>query len=651
MRLTQLPLAITILIASLVVGLRADAQSHPPLRKNPPPSQRPMAKGPAFFMDAKNGDDKNDGSRKAPWRTVRHSLTRLKAGDTLYLFGGTYYENVYLALVGRKDAVITIRSLPGEQAILDGSLREFFEAPATAWEPNPKGAKGEYRSSKRYPNLRDVLGSFGDSMIGLQTYHHAQDFRSDNEKVDWEDWKRPAETDIKPLYCGPGLWYDRATGTIHSRLAHTHLPEPVPNYRGPDDPRKLPLIVTPFHSVTLHMDHARHVVLQDLVIRGGGYRTVVIDHGVDVEFDNVTVWCGTYGIVADATGPFFFFRSALYGNVAPWTFRTDGSKRDYPGRPHRNISRLNTHALLEIDSGRESSVYATPQNDRWEIAHSEFTDAHDGPYLGGINVRFHHNLLDNFQDDGLYLSPMYHRHRLEKTDPEIHIYQNVFRQMLTALAFGGPETTTRDKIFIYRNLIELRAPVPTGRPTAQRPEPAYSTGKVIGDHGSPPWPALNIYHNTFISGGNRQADMATFAGTRAAHPRRVFNNLFYHLDRLPAYWPPSAAGNVIADGNLFWAAEDQKKGDAKFFAKFRASADFELSKKIYPHGSSTHCLVADPLFLKAEAGDYRLQKGSRAVDAGAAVPAEWPDPMRALDKGRLDIGAFPLGSERWLMGR
>ena len=64
------------------------------------------------------------------------------------------------------------------------------------------------------------------------------------------------------------------------------------------------------------------------VIRGGGYDTVVLQQGTDVEFDNVTVWCGTYGIRAAGTQKLKFHRSALYGNVAPWTFRSDGSKRD-----------------------------------------------------------------------------------------------------------------------------------------------------------------------------------------------------------------------------------------------------------------------------------------------------------------------------------
>src|SRR5262249_18311844 len=216
--------------------------------------KRPLAGGPARYVDARRGDDRNPGTSAAPWRTLRHALRTLKPGDTLYLRGGVYHENVYCALAGRKGAPITVRPYPGEQAILDGGLREFLESPADAWETHPRGGRGEYRSKKAYPNLRDVVGAFADSMIGLQTYYHAKDLRAPGEKVDWEDWDRPGESDWKPLYCGPGLWYDPETGRIHARLAHTHLPKPVANYEGETDPRKLPLVVAPFRSVVLHLD-------------------------------------------------------------------------------------------------------------------------------------------------------------------------------------------------------------------------------------------------------------------------------------------------------------------------------------------------------------------------------------------------------------
>lgn len=631
-----LPASILLLLAGLHACLGARLQADEPPRPLPPEGLR--------FVDPAQGADEHAGTLAAPWRTVGHALTQLSPGETLCLRAGVYYERLRISLAGRAAAPITIRGYPGERAVLDGGWREFAESPAEAWRPASDGAAGEYESVQRYPNVREVLGSFQDSGIGLQTYYHSQDLRATNELVDWEDWDQQDATDIRPLYCGPGIWYDHGSGRIRARLASTHLPAPLPNYQGESDPRRVPLSLAPFHAIPLHVDGGAHLRLQDLEIRGAGYTAVLLEQAEDIEFDRVRIRSGAYGIRAQGTGPLRLTYCQLQGNVAPWTFRSDGSKRDYPGRPHRNISRLNTHALIEIDAGRESSVYAFPQNDAWELDHCEFTDAHDAVYLGAINVRFHHNLVANMQDDGLYLSPMYQRHRLDGRDPRIEVTENTFRGVLTAIAFGGPEPGTHDQVFIARNVFDLRRPIPTGRPTARVAEPALHHGKVIGDHGSPPWPAIAFYHNTVLSREPaRDAAMATTGASREGHPRRVLNNIFLHEARLPALSPLDAERDVAADGNLYWSLADIGPG-AKLFDRFRASPQFEASRKLLPDGSTTHSLVADPrLRSLADDGalDVGLVDGSPAIDAGVPIPDDWPDPLRDADPGAPDIGAHP----------
>ncbi|MCI0357277.1 MAG: right-handed parallel beta-helix repeat-containing protein [Planctomycetaceae bacterium] len=622
-------------LASLV-PLTGRAQSHPPLRQAPAPSMRPLSEGNHYFIDDAKGDDAAAGSAQMPWKTIARGLVQLRAGDTLVLRGGVYYERLYVALAGEQDRPITIRSYPGEQAIIDGSFREFTERPSDSWQPASGGANDEFASQQSYPNERDVVGSFGDSLIGLQTYYHAQDLRAASELVDWEDWNRQAETDIKPLYCGPGLWLNRQTGRIHCRLAHTHLPQPVANYQGSIDPRQVPLVIAAFDAVPLTLDGCQHVRLADLVIRGAGYTSIVVQQCRHVEIDNCTVWCGTYGLRISGTEDFRLTSSRLYGSVAPWTFRSDASKRDYPGRPHRNISRLNTHALIEIDSGRESSVFATPQNDRWEIAHCHFADAHDGVYLGAINVRFHDNTIENLQDDGVYLSPMYMRHRLDKTDPQIHIIANTFRQLLTPLAFGGDRPETGDQVFIARNLFDMRAAVLTGRPSTKNAAAGTSSGKPLGDHGSPPWAAMNIYHNTFVMAEPaRDVAMNALASNGAGHPRRVFNNLFIHLDRLPAFIPPQSEHNVISDGNWYWSPRAEPAQLDALFTRFRKSEQFTKSQAQYPPGWETKSRTGDP---RVKADSFIPEAGSPLLDAGVAIPPDWPDPLRDKDRGTPDIG-------------
>lgn len=497
-------------------------QSHPAMRPLPQPSDRPLAKGPAMAVDAERGDDGADGSLESPWKTIRHALQQISAGDTLYLRKGTYYEHVYCAVAGTAEKPITIRAYPGELAVIDGSFREFFEHPADAWEPFAGPAAGEYRSTKTYKNLRNIHGRFGDSMVGLQVYYHIEDLRGER-------------------YVGPGIWYNRETGRIHVRLAHYEASELVrartpltlkylphrlhhlESYRGETDPRKLPLIIAPFHSVPLLVDRAQHVRFQDLVIRGGGYDAVDLRHGELLEFDNVTIYAGAYGLRARNTGPMKMHDSAIYGSVPPWSTRGETSLRERPWESKgRNLTRLNTHALIIPAAGDEYSVYYFPHNHLWEISHCEFADAHDGVYTGDIDgLKFHHNYLHNFQDDGIYLSSF--RQLYYPQHGPRQFYQNVISGCIMSFAFGGDARLSSD-VHVYRNILDAAA--------------------VVSDHGSPPWESMRWYHNTILA--NPRFILSSRTGGR---PWQVFNNLLL-VGKQTEGKPQEGAewgGNVAAD--------------------------------------------------------------------------------------------------------
>ena len=667
------PWATLFVVASLTLSdLPAQEKfSTPPLVKLPTASERPRGEGPAKFVDAAKGDDQADGSEAKPWRTIMRALADLKAGETLYLRGGVYFENVRCAVSGKPDAPIVIRSYPGELATIDGSYSEFELNPAASWE-SVEGTKDEYRSTKTYGNIRYAMGSFGDSFVGLNTYYHRIDLTAEGEE--WVTIDNPApptpikgraKPDILPVYCGPGLWYDPDSKRIHARLAHTHLAN-RPNYTGPTDPRQVPLIVTPSYSIPLHLEGSNHVRVQDLCIRGGGHDTVLLEQCNDIQFDNLTVWCGADGIRAIGLRDFKLTHSGIYGNVPPWTFRTDTSLRARPGSGTRDVTRLNTHAMLVPGAQRESDVYAFPQNDNWEIAYNTFADGHDGVYLGGLNLRFHHNLIERTQDDGIYLSPMYASY--SQAPYEIHVYQNVLRDCLTALAFGGPEQRNTDRVFIYRNLLQLNTQVATGRPTLKGELCRLTSSNPMGDHGSPPWSAMWIYHNTvhtLDAGRNAECNM-TGATTVVERPRHFVNNLLttgYRplagtnhaaLSAETAAKPPRAPlvvvpapGLGLSDGNLYWFAQVDPTLQEAIFAKYRKSPEFAESSKAYEGGFTSRSLTADP---KLDERDVP-KAGSPAIDAGAPIPAEWPDPLREQDAGRPDIGALPVGGTPLEVGR
>ena len=275
------------LLACRSLAVAGGVASHASMRALPVASSRPLAAGPAYYVDPVRGDAAGDGSAKKPWKTIEAAVKRLKAGDTLYLRGGTYFESVTVALAGTAAAPITIRSAPGELAIIDGGLREFEEAPKAAWEPVADGAPGEFRSVHAFPAIRKdsdggrgvwVLGNFADSMVPLHGYRFDVDLRTDNQV-----WNVPGNaTPGQGIYVGPGVWFDWQTHRIHVRLAHTSLAGQPDNYVGETDPRKLALVIGVDRSA-LQLDKAAYVRVQDLVLRGSAARTLEIAGASHIE--------------------------------------------------------------------------------------------------------------------------------------------------------------------------------------------------------------------------------------------------------------------------------------------------------------------------------------------------------------------------------
>ena len=73
----------------------------------------------AFYVSTV-GSDSNPGTQAAPWRTVQHAADVARAGSTVNVRSGVYEELVNIKASGNaSDGFITIRSYPGETAILD----------------------------------------------------------------------------------------------------------------------------------------------------------------------------------------------------------------------------------------------------------------------------------------------------------------------------------------------------------------------------------------------------------------------------------------------------------------------------------------------------------------------------------------------------
>lgn len=638
--------------------------SHPAIRPLPPLTDRPKAAGPAVFVSPA-GDDAADGSERTPWRSISHALGRAEPGQTIYLRGGTYFENVYCAAAGTADAPITLRSFPGERVIIDGGIPEFQLDPANAWRPAPGGAPGEFVSTKPYRNIRDVVGLFGDSNIGLQTYWDTRDFRAENELLAEESKGIP-----KPIWCGPGLWYDKLTGLVHARLAHTHIAQSQDhlydrvNYEGETDPRKLPLVIAPFASMPLFVDQGMYVRFQDLVFRGAGYVCVRLTFAVGVEFDGCTIYGGSYPVWSKGSGPLKMTHCGVHGMIPPWGSRWENALYVYkPDRyppfipdadGRRHFSRLPSHALLVTEGGYEYEVFYYPHNHDWEISYCEFSDGHDGIYLSGSNIRFHHNVVDALQDDGIYISaptPYF--------TANVYIYQNVIASGITAIgahARGGPG----GDIYVFRNIIDLRKGLHWERPAAGAPEGKFWHGhSIFFMHGSNRIlheESMHFYQNTALLRSIAYAG-ATYSAMQPGVPRRSFNNLVLYEGNLlrPFAITDSEKYDLQMDGNLHWHITQGEKPLAPMMKQARALPLGEAARKGCPEGLEAHAVIADPKLRSVQwdhraVNDYRLSPDSPAVGKGITLPAAYEDPFRPAGAAAPDIGALPLGAEPLRVG-
>ena len=642
-------------------------RTHPPMRPLATVVKRERAGTAERFVDASKGHDTAAGTEAAPWKTLAHAFRQLKPGDTLYLRGGTYYEKAALTRSGTAEAPITIAAYPGELVILDGGLPEFLEEPAESWEPLAGGIEGEYVSTKTYfdADTRRVptqflpgawepmwgiederplaLGSFAESMVPLHGYRLAVDLRSANEL--WIGGK--AEMRDSGIYCGPGLWFNRETGRIHIRLAHHRLDGLGDRaYRGETDPRKLPLVVSVgFGDDVLRLSGVKHVRLRDLVLRGATGSPMLHVYGSEnVELDHLTVYGGFPALLVNASKTIRVTHSAFRGLAAPWTSR---AHMKYRGTASYQVVLQNNQ----------------PDNENLEFAYCEFTDDHDFAFLRhakGLN--FHHNFIDNFNDDGLETGP-------KLREQLIHIAQNRIGACLIPLSQHeiakdeSPLDTVRESgVYFYRNVIDLRGGTYKGPPAMPDPTGAFlhQEGHLVGDHGGPTWSVLHVYHNTFLRDTPVFRDYYLFGlgaqGLRNTE-RDVFNNIFVQTDRVPGvgFVGMKEAAAVREGGNLIWGLTEGPALTADPFAKFRASPLFESSRQHSPAGWTTEDRVADPKFVKltanrAEPADLRLQPGSPAINAGVPVPAAWTDTLRESDPGQPDIGALPDGVDPWGVG-
>jgi hypothetical protein len=127
------------------------------------------------FYVALNGSDSNPGTFDKPWATINHAAEALKAGETLYLRGGTYRisQQIRSKNSGTEKAWIVYSSYPGEQAIIDAQDVKVGPPVGNPPFPHDQGAfQIERVSYTRIKNLE--LNNSHSAGFTVRDSHHIE---------------------------------------------------------------------------------------------------------------------------------------------------------------------------------------------------------------------------------------------------------------------------------------------------------------------------------------------------------------------------------------------------------------------------------------------------------------------------------------------
>ena len=395
----------------------------------------------------------------------------------------------------------------------------------------------------------------------------------------------------------------------------------------------------------LRINGIKHVDIQGLVLRGATGSPMISLYGSDnVHLNHITVYGGFPGLLVNASQQINVAHCAFRGLAAPWS-----------GRSHMKYRGTASYQIVLQNS--------QPYNEDIEFSYCEFTDDHDFAFFRyAKNLQFHHNYVDNFNDDGLECGAKLRWHSIAIHHNRIGACLGVLQQHEIDKDESPDAHDPEAGVMVYRNIFDQRAGVYYSLPSEPNAnsDVLHAEGHLISDHGSPVFPVMRVYQNTFLRRGPVFRNYFLFGlgavGLRKTE-RDVFNNLF-RANRPRSRRSDSRKESLPASGRRQPSCGEStmvRQFKSPPFQNFANRLCFKLAVNTTRQvGRRTICLLIRVLSsLTATPINHRtcgLPKVVPAIDAGQPLPANWLDPLRREDQGKPDIGAIPFGVQPWGVG-
>ena len=338
-----------------------------------------------YYADPVNGNDTNSGTLSLPWRTLRNSVGKLSAGDTLYLRGGNYNETgvINISTSGTNAQHITIKNYANEVPVIDGGFPEFRSVPNNNWVVWDSG-RNIYCSTKTYPNL--VNGGLhaylteGNTTTHLIAYESYEDLASDNQL-----WPGTGSK-----YLGPGVFWNSSDQKIYIRLVRSDLEEQM-GYLIPAtlNPGQNSIFIVRSAQVIDFENNVSYIDLDGVTVK---YRNNALrfSSGHHINVSNVTVLGGsTFIYTLQEAHDLVFNNITANGYFPEWL-----AFRDIKSSP------FTAHAM-------EVSAFVLHGSENVTIMNSTIRNVMDAIGGGGNNFSIHHNNFFDIRDDVLQLDTDY----------------------------------------------------------------------------------------------------------------------------------------------------------------------------------------------------------------------------------------------------
>ncbi|MCE9615588.1 MAG: right-handed parallel beta-helix repeat-containing protein [Lentisphaerae bacterium] len=536
--------------------------------------------GPRVFV-APDGNDAHAGTLARPYRTLARALSEAKAGTTVLLRKGTYYEGgLRLPVSGTAEAPVVVRGYPGERVVVsgadpgaldpagwtseDGGLYSF---PGTG---SHTGTCVEDLNSGRMIRLFDVpsldelkagringIGTFAELGIAGGAY-------GDGTRV---YVKLPADLTHYRMYISRQSMGLDLTGRQHVQVDGLSF-----DHFGLDQP-----------SCALHVENASDILIQQcqfryddcqIYVKGTSARLTV----QDCRFvDGILDW------------PFGYLKSGPGRYFEGGAVDVDAS---YSGRG-MVIRRNHVEGLFD-------GMHLTP----WTVCDARTSE-----------TDFYENTMDGCIDDFM---------ELDGFSRNVRVFDNYLSRSLSGIslaqALDGPT-------YIAYNVLANCGDVAAAKREGNYGYPFKTNGGPSMEIGSGP---IYFYHNTaHTQDPESRAMLVKLAKWRLITMR---NNIWCGEQMGADFWRPAISPMDFDYDNLYVAETNGPLVRIEYEQRVNTLAEVRAR-----FGWLAHGLSEDPRLREPAQGDYRLSDGSPCIDAGTLVAGINETRMRGAAP---DLGAY-----------